>query len=689
MEGDVLWTPPADLRTTTQIGRFLTWLQETRGLDFNTYRELHAWSVADLEGFWDAVVTFHEVRFHSPPTRVLGRRTMPGAQWFPGSTLNYAEHMLGLPEDRDRVAVIGRSQTRPHVQLTFGELADQVARVRTGLASLGIGRGDCVAAYMPNIPETLIAFIATASLGATWAACATEFGPRSVMARFQQVEPKVLLAVPGYGYRDRYISRAQELAAIRDGLPTLTQLIGVAYGSGVLPPDALPWDELVARAASPPPLEFEHVPFDHPLYILFSSGTTGLPKAIIHSHGGQLVEHLKHRSLGWDLGPESRLLWFATTSWMMWNALVSALLLRSSIVMLDGDPTWPDLMEQWRLAQELRPTNMGVSPPYLMACRKTGLLPGRELDLSSIRILHTAGSPVPAEGYRWAYEHLDARVLFDNGTGGTDICSGFAEACPATPVYEGEISAPCLAVDLKAFDADGNEVVGELGEMVVTSPLPSMPVGFCGDPDGSRLRETYFDRYPGVWRQGDWIRFTERGSCVVTGRSDATLNRGGVRLGTGEFYLVLEGMPEVRDSLVVHLEDPAGGTGSLLLFIVPSVAGEADGSLEQRINDALRSQLSPRHVPDRIIRVPAVPTTLTGKKLETPVKRILDGQRADAVASRDALLDPSALDAFVAIAQELQEAGVGSAILQPADRRAHEDDREGGPCSAVNTTRGR
>jgi acetoacetyl-CoA synthetase len=509
---------------------------------------------------------------------------------------------------------------------------------------------------MPNIPETLVAFIAAASLGATWAACPPEFGPRSVVDRFRQVEPLVLLTVPGYGFRDRYIPRVAEIEAIRAELPTVRHVVGVPYGAAALPDDVMPWDELLADG--PAALEFEPVPFDHPLYILFSSGTTGLPKAIIHSHGGQLVEHFKSRGLQWDMGPQSRLMWFATTAWMMWNALVSSLLVRSSVVMLDGDPIWPDLMAQWRLVEETRPTNLGVSPVYLMACRKAGLLPGRELDLSALRILHTAGSPLPAEGYRWVYEHLDQRVLFDNGTGGTDICSGFAEACLATPVYEGEISAPCLGVDLKAFDPDGNPLVGELGEMVVTSPMPSMPVGFCGDPDGSRLRDAYFDRYPGVWRQGDWIRFTEHGSCVVTGRSDATLNRGGVRLGTGEFYMVLEGMPEVGDSLVIHLEDPEGGAGELLLFVVIADDAPLEESLQHRIAATLRSQLSPRHVPDRIIQVDAIPRTLTGKKLETPVKRILRGQRPDAVASRDALLDPTALDAFVALAQTRTHAAV-------------------------------
>ncbi|MGH2835310.1 MAG: AMP-binding protein, partial [Solirubrobacteraceae bacterium] len=386
------------------------------------------------------------------------------------------------------------------------------------------------------------------------------------------------------------------------------------------------------------------------------------PKAIVHGHGGQLVEHLKHQGLIWDIKRGSRLMWFATTAWMIWNALVSALLLRASIVMLDGDPTWPDLLEQWRIAQRLRPTNLGVSSAYLMACRKAGLLPGRELDLSSVRVLHVAGSPLPAEGYTWAYEHMAPRTLFNNGCGGTDVCSGYVEGNFAVPVYEGEISAPNLGVDTKAFDTDGNEVVGVLGEMVLTSPMPSMPVGFWGDADGTRYRAAYFDLYPGVWRQGDWIRFTQRGSCVVSGRSDATLNRGGVRLGSGEFYEVVEELPEITDSLVVHLEDPAGGAGELLLFVVVAPGLSVGDELTGRIAAALRSQRSPRHVPDRIVGVPAIPRTLTGKKLESPVKRLLRGEPAARVVSRSSLLDPAALDAFVAYAEQSYGQGVEQGI---------------------------
>ncbi len=648
MIGDILWEPPADLRRSTEIGRFMEFAERRHGRQFGGYGDLWRWSVEDLEGFWGSIWEFYGLRAHTPFETVLASREMPGAVWFPGARLNYAEHLVGRDEDADRVAVVAQSQTRPEMELTFGELREQVARARAGLQRLGVGPGDRVVAYMPNIPETLVAFVATASLGAIWAACAPEFGARSVIDRFAQIEPKVMLTVGGYGFRDRYVSRLAEVEAIRGRLTSLEHVVAVPYGEASVA-DAVPWSELLSSAGT---LAFEPVAFDHPLYVLFSSGTTGLPKAIVHGHGGQLVEHHKNQGLGWDLKPGTRLQWFSTTAWMMWNALVSALLLRSSIVMLDGDPAWPDLAEQWRLAERNRPTVMGVSPPYLMACRKAGLNLRDDFDLRSIRVLCTAGSPLPAEGYRWVYEQLGPDVCLVNGSGGTDVCTGIVSGCPGAPVYEGEISCASLAVDAKAFDEDGHPVVGELGELVITSPMPSMPVALWGDEDGERYRASYFDRYPGVWRQGDWIKFTPRGSCVLTGRSDATLNRGGVRLGTGEFYSVVEEFPELADALVVHLEDNEGGMGELLLFVVGSPGATVDDELLGRVRTALRSELSPRHVPDDIIAVSGIPRTLTGKKLEAPVKRLLRGEPAERVASRDSLADPAALDAFVALAAE-------------------------------------
>ena len=563
--GDVLWTPPADVRTTTQLGRFMDFVA-ARGVALDDYDAALRWSVDDLEGFWAAIWDFFGVRAHTPYERVLSERVMPGARWFEGATLNYAEHMVGLDEDAARVAIVARSQSREPFEVTWGDLRDQVARARAGLQRLGVGPGDRVVAYLPNIPETLVAFLATASLGAVWATCAPEFGARAVIGRFGIVAPKVLLAVAGYGYGAKHVDRRAEVAAIRAELASLEHVVHVPYAGGA--DDALPgahaWADLLAE---PGPLRFDPMPFDHPLCVLFSSGTTGLPKPIVHGHGGILVEGFKNLGLSWDLQPGDRLLWFSTTAWMMWNALVTSLLHRASIVMIDGNPAYPDLSMQWRLAEETRPTFMGASPALLMGCRKAGLDLTR-LDLSSIRQLGAAGSPLPAEGYAWVYEQLGPDVLLNCGSGGTDVCTGIVQGSPMQPVFAGEIAGRCLGVDTAAFDPDGNAVVGALGELVIRAPMPSMPVGFWDDPGDERYHAAYYEDYHGVWRHGDWILFTERGSCIITGRSDATLNRGGVRMGTGEFYEVVEELDEVRDSLVVHLEDREGGAGELLLFVV-------------------------------------------------------------------------------------------------------------------------
>ena len=648
--GEVLWRPPADARETTQLGRFLDFVGEARGTELGGYDELFDWSVTDLEGFWGSLWDFFEIKAHTPYERVLGAAEMPGAEWFRGATLNYAEHMVGRDEDLAEVAVLAISQTRDPFELSFADLREQVGAARAGLRRLGVGPGDRVVAFMPNIPETLVAFLAAASLGAVWATCAPEFGPRSVIDRFGIVEPKVLLAIAGYRYGDKPIDRRAEVAEIRAALPTLEHVVHVPYAGGAddALPDAVGWDDLVGE---PGPLEFDPVPFDHPLYVLFSSGTTGLPKAIVHRHGGILIEHLKNHGLSWDLQRGDRLMWFTTTAWMMWNALVSTLLLRASIVMLDGNPQYPDQAAQWRLAEQTRPTLMGAGPALLMGCRKAGLQVGTDFDLSSLRQLCAAGSPLPPEGFDWVYEQLGPDVLLNVGSGGTDVCCGIVQGGPLQPVYRGEISGRCLAVDTAAFDPYGNEVVGELGELVIRRPMPSMPVRFWNDPGDERYRSAYFDEYPGVWRHGDWILFTERGSCVITGRSDATLNRGGVRMGTSEFYSVVEEQPEVDDSLVVHIEDAEGGPGELLLFVALSQGAALDDDLRKRLSGALRGALSPRHVPDTVEAVPAIPRTLTGKKLELPVKRILLGARAEDVASRDALADPTAIEAFVTYAE--------------------------------------
>lgn len=645
-QGDIVWTPPADVLSTSRVGEFLAWLARERDLEMTTHEELWRWSVTDLDGFWSAVWEFFEVRSHAPYDTVLASREMPGARWFPGALLNYAEHALGTDEDLDRVAVLGRSQTRDDVELTFGDLRDQVARTRAALERLGVRRGDRVAGYLPNIPEALVAYLATASLGATWASCASEFGPRSVIDRFAQIEPVVLLVAGGYRYGAKDIDRRAQVAEIRAELPSVRHVVDVEYGPHRVE-DALSWASLLDSEPGAE-LVFEPVPFDHPLVVLFSSGTTGRPKAIVHGHGGILLEHLKNHALSWDMGPEDRMLWFSTTAWMMWNALVSSLLVRSSIVMVDGNPMHPDLTWQWRLAASTGATVMGASPGFVMACRKADV-DLKDLGDLRIRVLGSAGAPLPPEGYAWLRDQLPGAQI-NVGSGGTDVCSGIVQNNPLLPVYAGEISGRCLGVDAHAYDESGRPVTGVLGELVITSPMPSMPVGFWGDEDGSRYRSAYFDHYPGVWRHGDWILFHDNGSCHVAGRSDATLNRGGVRLGTAEFYRVAEEVDGIADSLVVHLEDPDGGNGELLLFVVTDAGTRLDDALRARLIRALRSALSPRHIPDQVIEVPAVPRNLTGKKLELPAKRILQGARPEDVASRDALADPASLDPFVALA---------------------------------------
>jgi acetoacetyl-CoA synthetase len=647
-QGDLIWAPPADVLGKSRVGAFLSWLREHRGLDLASHDELWRWSVTDLDGFWSAVWEYFGVVAHAPYDRVLESRDMPGARWFPGALLNYAEHALGADGDDDRLAVLGRSQTRPDVDLTFGELRDQVARARAVLTALGVRRGDRVVGYLPNCPEALVAFLATAGLGAVWASCATEFGPRSVVDRLGQVEPVVLLVAGGYRYGDKDVDRRDQVAEIRAALPTVRHVVDIRYGPWEVE-QALSWPELLA-AAPAAPMPFAAVPFDHPLFVLFSSGTTGRPKAIVHGHGGILLEHLKNHAFSWDMGPGDRMLWFTTTAWMMWNALVSSLLVRSSIVMVDGNPMHPDVGWQWRLAAETRATVMGASPGFVMACRKAGLDLRADHDLA-VRVVGSAGAPLPPEGYAWIRDQLGPGVQLNVGSGGTDVCSGIVQNNPLLPVRAGEISGRCLGVDVHAFDEAGNEVVGQLGELVITSPMPSMPVGLWGDADGSRMRATYFDHYPGVWRHGDWIVFHDDGSCHVAGRSDATLNRGGVRLGTAEFYRVVEELDGVADSLVVHLDDPSGGNGELLLFVTLEEGTVLDDGLRQAIATALRRELSPRHIPDAIIELPVVPRNLTGKKLEVPAKRVLQGARPEDVSSRDALAVPSSLDALVDLAR--------------------------------------
>ncbi|HEX5993553.1 MAG TPA: acetoacetate--CoA ligase [Jiangellales bacterium] len=651
MPGEVLWTPPADARERSRLGDFLRFVERTRDLRFADYDALWRWSVTEIAEFWRAIWDYFEIDAETPPTQVVADAALPGARWFLGTRVNYAEHVLRMPGIADdEPVVLAWSQTRAPVTLTAAELREQVRLVRAGLRRLGVGTGHRVAAYAPNIPETYILMLAAASLGAVFSSCAPEFGPRSVVDRWQQIEPTVLFVVDGYQYGDKAVSRLDDVAQIRDALPSLTHVISLSYldTEAPPPPGALPWAELTA--ATDEPMEFDRVPFDHPLYVLYSSGTTGLPKPIVHGHGGILVEHLKTLALQNDLGYGDRFFWFSTTGWMMWNLLASGPAVGAAIVLFDGNPAHPDLGALWRLASDSGMTYFGTSAPFLLACRKAGLVPREIADLSRLRGVGSTGAPLPPEGFRYVYESISSSALLHSISGGTDVCTAFVGSAPLVPVRVGEISCRYLGAAVAAFDPTGQPVVGELGELVITAPMPSMPVGFWNDPDGSRYREAYFDVYPGVWRHGDWITITEYGSCVITGRSDATLNRGGVRLGTSEFYSLVEGLDEVVDSLVVHLDDRAGGPGELLLFVVLADGLTLDNALRSRIAGALRTALSPRHVPDEIHQVRAVPRTLSAKKLEVPVKRILTGTPVEAAAARGALANPESLTAFEELA---------------------------------------
>jgi acetoacetyl-CoA synthetase len=646
---EVLWRPDPDRVEASRIADFRRWLRAERGVNLADYDELWAYSVQQLPEFWAALTDYFGVRWHERPTEPLAEARMPGARWFPGGTLNYAEHALrpiaGAEKADDELAVVFQREDGVERRLTYGTLRAEVAAARAALRELGVGRGDRVVALAPNCPQTLVAFLAVASLGATWSSCSPDFGVRAVSDRFAQIEPKVLIAVNGYVYNGRSFDVRPTIEQLRGELPGLKATIVVDYEGGRVP-DSLDWDTLLARHAGAE-LAFEPVDFDHPLWVLYSSGTTGLPKGIVQGHGGITVEHLKALALQCDLGPGERFFWFTTTGWMMWNFLISGLLVGTTLVLYDGSPGHPDLRTLWRLAEQHRVTYFGTSAPFVQSCLKQKLRPAAEFDLSSLRALGSTGAPLTVEGFRWIADEIGSRVQICSVSGGTDLCTAFVGSAPDVPVWLGELSCRALGAAVEAFDDEGRPVTDQVGELVVTKPMPSMPVFFWNDPDGSRLREAYFEDFPGLWRHGDWIKITDRGSAVIYGRSDSTLNRGGVRMGTSEFYRVVEGFDEVLDSLVI--DTSANEEGELLCFVVLAEGTTLD-DVEPRLRTELRKALSPRHVPDRFIPVAAVPRTLNGKKCEVPVKKILKGVDPDRAVSRDALANPEALQPFLAYA---------------------------------------
>jgi acetoacetyl-CoA synthetase len=649
-----LWEPPAELVENARMTEFMRWLERERGLAFEGYQGLWQWSVDDLEGFWSAIWDFFEVRADGGFERVLGSRQMPGAEWFAGTSLNYAEHVFAGKDDAE-TAILHTSELRELDELSWGELSGQVAAVAAALRGLGVERGDRVVAYMPNVPEAIVAFLATASLGAVWSSCSPDFGPASVIDRFAQIEPKVLFAVDGYRYGGKDFDRLGVLAELQAAMPSLERTVVLPYldSEPDLSPlhDAARWDELLA-AGEGAELRFERVPFDHPLWVLYSSGTTGLPKAIVQGQGGILLEHLKKLHLHVDAHPDDRLFWFTTTGWMMWNFLVSGLLTHAAIVLYDGNPGYPDMGVLWNLAERAGITMFGTSASYIAACMKVGVEPGAGRDLGQLQAVGSTGSPLSPEGFDWIYEQLGADTWLFSTSGGTDLCTAFVGGTPLLPVYRGELQARALGAAVEAWDEAGNAMIDEVGELVVTAPMPSMPVRFWGDEDGSRYAEAYFEQYPGIWRHGDWIEITSRGTAVIYGRSDSTINRSGIRMGTSEIYRAVLGIDDVLDALVVDVPRP-GTDGWMPLFVVLREGAELDDDLRREIARGVRERCSPRHVPDEVYAIAEVPRTLSGKALEVPVKRILMGTAPEKAASRDSLANPAALDYFVELAGTL------------------------------------
>lgn len=650
----LLWTPSQALQDSSNIRAYMRWLETTRGLRFDTYDDLWRWSVSDLEAFWESLWEYFQIRSATPYTRVLSSHEMPGARWFEGATLNYVEHVFRRATP-DHPAALFQSERQALTPISWADLERQVASVAAALRGLGVGPGDRVVGYVPNIPQALVAFLAAASLGAIWSSCSPDFGSPSVIDRFKQIEPKVLVAVDGYQYGGKPFDRRAVVAEIQAALPTLEATIFVPY----LDPDAAPeglsgrilaWE---AALATPGELGYEPVPFEHPLWVLYSSGTTGLPKPIVQSQGGILVQHLKELHLHLNLKPGDRFFWYTTTGWMMWNFLIGGLLVGATVLLYDGSPAHPDMGVLWRLAEESRMTFFGTSAGYITALMKSEVEPGRQYDLSALVGMGSTGSPLPPEGFEWVYAHVKSDLWLASISGGTDVCGCFIAGAPILPVYSGELQCRALGVNAQAYDTDGNSVIGVMGELVITEPMPSMPIYFWNDPDGRRYRESYFEMYPGKWRHGDWVVINERGGVVIYGRSDSTINRQGVRMGSSEIYRAVEGLPEVLDSLVVDLEG-LGGASYMPLFVVLREGVELDAALERKIKEAIRAALSPRHVPDAIIAVPDVPRTLSGKKLEVPVKKILMGVPVERAANPDSLRNPELLPFFVDLAAKLR-----------------------------------
>jgi acetoacetyl-CoA synthetase len=656
-DSTLLWAPSAAVMETTNLNRYMKWLERERGLVFRSYDELWRWSVTDLEDFWASIWDYFQVEASTGYTCVLAERKMPGAKWFVGAELNYAQHVFHNMT-AERPAMLHRVEDGPLHELTWQELYDKTAAMAHYLRGLGVQRGDRVVAYLPHIPETIISFLACASLGAVWSSCSPDFGSPSVLDRFRQIEPKVLIAVNGYRWNGKTYDRHQAVADLQAALPTLEKTILITRLGDSPPANGLEntvlWEEALDASASATTLDFEQVSFNHPLWILYSSGTTGLPKPIVQGQGGILLEHLKALAFHLDLKPEDRFFWYTSTGWMMWNIVTSSLLTGSTPILYDGSPSHPDMNALWQLAEETAMTYFGTSAAYITACMKAGIEPGRHYDLTRLRAVGSTGSPLSGDGFRWVYDNVHRDLALESVSGGTDLCTPFVGGCRLLPVHVGEIQCRYLGAKVEAFNAAGESVIDQVGELVITEPMPSMPLFFWNDPDGRRYRASYFETFPGVWRHGDWIEFNQRGGCVIYGRSDSTIKRHGIRMGTSEIYQAVDKIEEIVDSLVVDLE-ALGQESYMPLFVVLREGAVLDDALQQKIRTRLRQDVSPRHVPNEIFAIKEVPRTLSGKKMEVPVRKILMGFPLEQAANLDAMRNPASIQFFVDLAQVIQK----------------------------------
>ena len=661
----LLWQPTPGLLSDCNLARYTSWLAQEKNLHFNDYPSLWKWSTDHIADFWESLWEYFKIEHHTPYKQVLSGTQMPDFEWFEGATLNYAEHIFRQKTDA-RPAIIFQSERHPLTEISWAELEDQTASLAHFFRESGIQHGDRVAAFLPNTPHAVVAVLATMSVGAVWSSCSPDFGAASVADRFAQIQPRIFIAVDGYAYGGKAFDKRDTVREICQLLPSVEKVIFIPFldenATLSVEKQVVDWTEIVNRPASALAMSGEKskiqnpkspLPFSHPLWILYSSGTTGIPKAIVHSHGGNLMEHLKYLHFHNDIRPGERFFWYSTTGWMMWNFTVGAFLAGATIVLYDGSPGFPNINVLWELAEKTKVTHFGTSAPFLVACMKAGISPKADFDLSNLRSIGSTGSPLPPEAFGWVYENIKPDVWLSSMAGGTDVCTAWVGGNPQLPVYQGEIQCRCLGCAMESWDEAGHPVPpGEVGEMVVTKPMPSMPVFFWGDTDGAKYRASYFEHYPGVWRHGDWIQITERGSLVILGRSDATLNRQGVRIGTAEIYRALDQIPELRDTLIINLERP-DGSDWMPLFVALNVGLSLNDELKTKIKTALRTAYSPRHVPDEILEIPEVPYTISGKKMETPVKKVLQRKPLDKAFNRDSMRNPEAMEFFIEMAKSL------------------------------------